>query len=78
MENPDSGQERKLSWFGQVARSSGLAKTIPQGTVNGDRRSRQEKRLKDNIEEWTRMNLASSTRQLKIEKCGKGLLQSHL
>ena len=30
--------KRKLRWFGHVARSSGLAKTILQGTVQGKRR----------------------------------------
>ena len=35
-------------------RSSGLAKTILQGTVQGGRRrGRQRKRWEDNIKEWT-------------------------
>ncbi|GFR87960.1 endonuclease-reverse transcriptase [Elysia marginata] len=35
----------KLKWYGHTTRSSGLAKTIMQGTVNGDRRrGRQKKR----------------------------------
>ena len=38
-------QEWKLRWFGHVSRSSGLAKTILQGTVKGNRkRGRQKKR----------------------------------
>ena len=46
----------KLKWFGHVTRSSGLAKTILQGTVQGGRRrSRQRKRWEDNIKEWTGM-----------------------
>ena len=37
-----------------VSHSSGLAKTILQGTVKGERRqSRQRKRWEDNIREWT-------------------------
>ena len=37
-----------------VTRSSGLAKTILQGTVQGGRRrGRQRKRWEDNIKEWT-------------------------
>ena len=28
-------KRRKLQWYGHVSRSSGLAKTILQGTVNG-------------------------------------------
>ena len=29
-------QRRKLQWYGHVSRSSGLAKTILQGTVKGE------------------------------------------
>ena len=44
----------KLKWYGHVTRSSGLAKTILQGTVQGGRRrGRQRKRWEDNIKEWT-------------------------
>ena len=36
-------KRRKLQWYGHVSRSSGLAKTILQGTVKGERRQgRQE------------------------------------
>ena len=31
-------KRRKLQWYGHVSRSSGLAKTILQGTVKGGRR----------------------------------------
>ena len=31
-------KRRKLRWYGHVSRSSGLAKTILQGTVKGGRR----------------------------------------
>ena len=31
-------KRRKLQWYGHVSRSSGLAKTISQGTVKGGRR----------------------------------------
>ena len=45
-------KKRKLRWFGHVSRSSGLAKTILQGTVQGKRRKcRQKKRWKDNFKE---------------------------
>ena len=47
-------KRRKLQWYGHVSRSSGLAKTILQGTVKGGRRQgRQQKRREDNIREWT-------------------------
>ena len=56
-------KERKLSWFGHVSRSSGLAKTILQDTVKGKRKTgRQKKRWEDNIKEWTGMDFVSSTR----------------
>ena len=49
-----TAKRRKLKWYGHVTRSSGLAKTILQGTVQGGRRrGRQRKRWEDNIKEWT-------------------------
>ena len=45
-------KKRKLRWFGHLSRSSGYAKAILQGTVNGKRRrDRQKKRWEDNIKE---------------------------
>ena len=45
-------ERRKLQWYGQVSRSSGVAKTILQGTVKGGRRQGgQRKRWEDNIRE---------------------------
>ena len=53
-----SVKRRKLKWYGHVTRSSGLAKTILQGTVQGgSRRGRQRKRWEDNIKEWTGLHL---------------------
>ena len=44
----------KLKWYGHVTGSSGLAKTILQGTVQGGRRrGRQRKRWEDSIKQWT-------------------------
>ena len=49
-----SVKRRKLKWYGYVTRSSGLAKTILQGTVQGGRRrGRRRKRWEDNIKVWT-------------------------
>ena len=45
-----SVKTRKPKWYGHVTRSSGLAKTIVQGTVQG---GRQRKRWEDNFKEWT-------------------------
>ena len=44
----------KLRWHGHVTRSSGLTKTVLQGTVQGGRRrGRQRKRWEDNNKVWT-------------------------
>ena len=34
-------KKRKLKWYGHISRSSGLAKTILQGTVTGGSKERQ-------------------------------------
>ena len=68
-------KERKLRWFGHVSKSSGLAKTILQGTVKGKRRSGiQKKRWEDNIKEWTGMDFASSTRAAENRTRWKGIV----
>ena len=47
--------------YGHVSCSSGLAKTIFQGTVKGRRRrGRQKKRWGDIIREWTGLECAKS------------------
>ena len=49
----------KLKWYGHVSRSSGLAKTILQGTMKGGRRHcRQKMRWEDTIREWTGLEFA--------------------
>ena len=54
-------KRRKLRWYGHVSRSSGLAKTILQGTVKeGRRQGRQRKRWEDNIREWTGLEFGKS------------------
>ena len=56
-------KRRKLQWYGYVSRSSGLAKTILQGTVKeGRRQGRQRKRWEDNIRERTGLEFAKSPR----------------
>ena len=51
----------KLQWYGHVSRSSGLVKTILQGTVKGERRKgRQRKRWEDKIREWMQLEFAKS------------------
>ena len=59
-------KRRKLQWYGHVSRSSGLAKTILQGTVKGKRRQGgQRKRWEDNIREWTGLEFCKSQRALE-------------
>ena len=72
-------KRRKLQWYGHVSRSSGLAKTILQGTVKrGRRQGRQKKRWEDNIGEWTGLEFAKSQRAVenrkKIEKTGRKII----
>ena len=63
-------KRRKLQWYGHVSRSSGLAKTIFQGTVKGGRRQGgQRKRWEDNIREWTGLEFSKSQRA--VENRGK-------
>ena len=63
-------KRHKLQWYGHVSRSSGLAKTLLQGTVKGGRRQgRQRKRWKDNIREWTGLEFGKSQRA--VENRGK-------
>ena len=59
-------KRRKLQWYSHVSRSSGLAKTILQGTVRrGRRQGRQRKRLEDNIREWIGLEFGKSQRSVK-------------
>ena len=68
-------KKRKRGWFGHVSRSSGLAKTILQGTVKGKRkRDKQKKRWEDNIKEWTGMDFACSTRAAENRTRWKGIV----
>ena len=57
-------KRRKLKWYGHVTRSTWLAKTILQGTVQQSRRrGRQKRRLEDNIPEWTGIALGAAMRR---------------
>ena len=65
----------KVQWYGHVSHSSGLAKTILQGTVKGGRRQgKQRKRWEDNIRELTGLEFAKSQKAVenreKMEKTG--------
>ena len=57
-------KRRKMKWYGHVTRSSELAKTILQGTVQGGRRrGRPRKNWGDNISEWTGLQLRNTLRE---------------
>ena len=61
----------KLQWYGHVLHSSGLSKTILQGTVKGGRRQgRQKKRWEDNFRERTGLEFTSPRAQWTTEKKG--------
>ena len=72
-------KRRKLQWFGHVCRSSGLAKTILQGTVErGTRQGTQKKRWED-IRKWTGLELAKSQRAVENrEKWSKLVVKSYV
>ena len=59
-------KRRKLQWYCHVSCSSGLTKTILQGSVKGGRRQGGErKRWEDNIREWTGLEFAKSQRAVE-------------
>ena len=68
-------KKRKLRWFGHVSRSSGLAKTILQGTVKGNRKRGRHKKRWESGQEWT---LPAQLGQLKTGQDGKRLLRNDL
>ena len=68
-------KRRKLQWYGHVSRSSGLAKTILQGTVKGGRRqSGQRKRWEDNIREWTGLEFGRYQKAVENREKGRKLV----
>ena len=64
----------KLQWYGHVSSSSGLAKTILQGTVKGRRRQgRQRKRWEDSRER-TALEFGKSQRAMKNRETRRQLV----
>ena len=72
-------KRRKLQWYGYVSRSSGLAKTILQGTVKGERRQADRRRggktISKNRQAW---KSPSPRGQWRTGKNGENWLQNHL
>ena len=64
----------KLRWYGHISRSSGMAKTILQGTVKGARRRERQKRWEDYIKEWTGMGFGDSLRAAEDREGWKGIV----
>ena len=59
-------KRHKVQWYGHISYSSGLAKTILQGTVRGGRRQgRQRKRWEGNNKERTGLEFAKSQRAVE-------------
>ena len=58
-------KRRKLQWYGHVARSSGLAKTILQGTVKGGRRQGRQRKRWEDIRKRTGLEFGKPQRAVK-------------
>ena len=68
-------KRRKLQWYGHVSRSSGLAKTILQGTVKwGRRQGGQRKRWEDAIREWIGLVFAKFQRAVENRETWRKLV----
>ena len=62
-------KRHKLQWYGHISRSLGLAKTILQGTVKGERRKGRQRKRWEDIRKWTGLEFAKSQRA--VENRGK-------
>ena len=58
-------KRRKLQWYCHVSRSSGLVKTILQGTVKGGKRQGGQRKRWEDIREWTGLEFGKSQRAIK-------------
>ena len=68
-------KKRKLRWYRHISRSSGIEKTILQGTVKETKRiGRQQKRWEDNIKEWTGKELRDSPKAVEDRERWKGIV----
>ena len=71
-------KRRNLQWYGHVSRSSGLAKTILQGTVKGGRRQGRQRKKWEDIREWAGLEFAKFKRAVENRENGGNCLQNHL
>ena len=58
-------KRRILQWYSHVSRSSGLAKTILQGTLKEERRQGRQRKRWEDIREWTGLEFAESQRAVE-------------
>ena len=69
-------KRRKLKFYGHFSLSSGLAKTILQGTVKGGtRQGRQQKRSEDKIRESTGLEFAKAQRAMENREKWRKLVE---
>ena len=68
------GKKWKLRLYGHISRSLGMAKTILQGTVKGERRRGRQKRWENNIKEWMGMGFGDSLRAAEDREGWKGIV----
>ena len=70
----------KRRWYGHVSRSSGLTKTVLQGTVKGGKKKGRQKkrRWEDNIREWTCLEFVKSQRAVENRGKWRKLVGNHL
>ncbi|GFR73161.1 UDP-glucuronosyltransferase 2A1-like [Elysia marginata] len=68
-----------MKWYGHTTRSSGLAKTIMQGTVDGGRRrGRKKKRWENNIRkcsEWAGLEQRNTLRMFEDREEWKAVVR---
>ena len=67
-------KKRKLRWYSHISRSSGMAKTVLQGTVKGARRRRRQKKRWEDIKEWMGMGFGDSPRAAEDREGWKGIV----
>ena len=72
-------KRRKLQWYDHVSRSSGLAKTILQGTVKGGRRQGRQEEVGRQHQGMDRPGVRQVHRgQWRTRKNGENWLQNYL
>ena len=67
-------KRRKLQWYGHVSSSSGLAKTILQGTVKGGRRQGRQRKKWEDIREWTDLEFDRSQKAVENRETWRNLV----